>query len=255
MTLRAEDLHFGYRPRAPVVRNVSFGLAQRAVTALVGPNGAGKSTLLRLLLGTLTPQAGRVTLDGRPLAALGHRERAARIGYVPQRASLAFAFTVRQVVRLGLYAAGRADGGAVDGALRAVDLAPRADEPFGVLSAGQQQRATLARVLAQLHGRPSPIILADEPVSAMDPRHALETMTLLRGIAAAGGSVLVVLHDLTLALRWADRALVLDAEGRLVADGPAAESLEPSVLGGVFGVRFDRIGDRALIPSLPPGGP
>jgi iron complex transport system ATP-binding protein len=181
---------------------------------------------------------------------LSHRERAARIGYVPQRPSLAFAFTVRQVVRLGLFASGRADGGAADAALRAVDLAGRADEPFGVLSVGQQQRATLARVLAQLHGRPGPIILADEPVSAMDPRHALETMTLLRSIAAAGGSVLVVLHDLTLALRWSDTALVLDSDGRLIADGPSAESLDPAVLEGVFGVRFERLG-AALIPSLP----
>src|SRR5262249_12498838 len=154
-----------------------------------------------------------------------------------------FAFTVAQVVRLGRYARGAENEGAVRRSLDRVGLSPRAAEPFGTLSAGQQQLATLARVLAQLDG-PSdgaPVLLGVDPVEAMDPRHAMETLGLLRDMAAGGAAVLVVLHDLTLAARFADRAIVLGTDGRVAADGDAGEALDPARLEPVFGVPFELI--------------
>lgn len=214
------------------------------VTAIVGPNGAGKSTLLRLMLGVLRPTAGSVTIDDQPVAALTERARARFIAYIPQRSSVAFAFRVRQVVAMGRYASGGGEGKAVERALQAVGLADRGDDLIGELSAGQQQRATLARALAQLEARPGAVVLADEPFSAMDPAHAIEGAGILRRLAQGGMSVVMVVHDLNLALRCADRAMVLgtpaERGSRVIADGPVEQALSPEVLSRVFQVRFER---------------
>ncbi len=245
MALVADGIGFEYTPGRPVLRAVSCAIEPGTVTALVGPNGAGKTTLLRLLMGLLRPGAGRATLDGADLTTVTHSARAARIGYLPQRGSVAFPFTVREVVRMGRYAAGldrRADERPVDRALESVGLSDRADEPLGTLSAGQQQRTSLARVLAQLADGPGPrYLLADEPVAALDPRHALETMSLVRRLAGEGLGVLAVLHDLTFAARFADEAVVLDASGRVAAAGTVGEALDPGRLAGVYGVEFARV--------------
>ncbi|MEX2219582.1 MAG: ABC transporter ATP-binding protein [Phycisphaerales bacterium] len=265
MTLRLEEAGFAYHPSRPVLRGIGAGLAPGALTVIVGPNGAGKSTLLRLMAGVLRPTAGRVTLDGHDVSALGHGPRARRIGFLAQRTSLAFAYTLRQFVALGRYAAGGAGDPAepsITAALGRAGLADRAGEPFGALSAGQQQRAALARVLIQLESSAEPperrTLLADEPVSAMDPRHALESMDLLHALARRGLSVAVILHDLSLALRYADHAWVLDPSGTLVAAGPAPATLTPATLDPVFQVRFEALGEgahprrRALIAASGP---
>ena len=268
--------------RTQVLDKIDLSLRRGEVTVIVGPNGAGKSTLLRLLLGSLRPSSGRILLGKRGLHELPERVRARRIAYVAQRPSIAFAFTVREFVALGRYAvAGSDDDRATDAALARVDLADRARDIFQALSVGQQQRAALARALAQLDvshpgarcpacdtalpepQRPCPacglgsVLLADEPVSAMDPRHALETMGVLRDLADAGATVAVVLHDLSAAARYCDRALVLTADGRCAACGPLAESFAPGLLESVFGVRFDRAtlsdGGLALVPTLAAG--
>jgi iron complex transport system ATP-binding protein len=260
MTLAAEHLSFAYSPGRPVLREVSIALPRGSLTALVGPNGAGKSTLLRILAGLRTPASGSVLLGGRPAAGLSHRERSRILAYIPQRPHLAFGFTVRQVVALGRYAAPKRPR-AVDSALALVGLVDRAEEPFLNLSAGQQQRAGLARALVQLDlDRPGPAgplaLLADEPVSAMDPLHALRTMELLRDAASRGIAVGVVLHDLTLAVRYADFAAMLTDRGELGAHGPAPEVLTPAVLSRAFGVGFRRLTDPAdgtvaLVPTMP----
>jgi iron complex transport system ATP-binding protein len=261
MGLEVLAVDFAYTASRPVLREVSFALRPGTVTALVGPNGAGKSTLLRLMAGVRTPGAGRVTLDGVEIASIPRRSRAHRIAYLAQSPSVAFAYTVREFVRLGRYAAGSGGGdAAVARALARVDLSDRADDLFGALSAGQQQRAALARVLAQLDGAPgSPVLLADEPVAAMDPRHALAAMTIFNEMAAAGGgAVAVVLHDLNLAARFCSDALVLDSRGRVAASGPAERTLTPGVLDPVFNVAFQTFGDpadprrRAILASPPP---
>lgn len=253
MSLLASNLAFSYRPDRPVLRDVSLEAPAGSVTAIVGPNAAGKSTLLRVLLGILKPKRGRVTLAGDDIHALSARDRARRIAYIAQRSAVAFPFTVHQVVSMGRYAtSGRDDDHAVAAALASVGLADRAHDVFGILSAGQQQRVALARALAQLDGSPAPrLLLADEPAAAMDPRHSLETMTAFRALAQAGACVLVVLHDLNLAARFADRAVVLSGEGRVVREGPVRDALDPAVLERVYAVRFERSAEPALIPILP----
>jgi iron complex transport system ATP-binding protein len=252
MTLRADAIHFSFGPRR-VLRGVSLEAPPGTLTVLAGPNGAGKSTLLRIILGVLRPHSGRVTLGESDVHALPARERARRIAYHSQRPSVAFPYTVAQVAAMGRFAS--PDVEPTRRALAQVGLADRAGEVFGALSAGQQQRVSLARALAQLDGLPHPVLLADEPVSAMDPRHALETLASLHALARAGGIVVVVLHDLALAARFADRALLLRHDGSAAAAGAAGDVLAPERLAPVYGVVFTRIpveGGFSLLPGSPP---
>ena len=254
MALSAEGVRFGYSHSAAVLRGVSLALEPGSVCAIVGPNAAGKTTLLRVLLGLVRPWSGSVTLDGRPLGSLGARARAARLAYVPQRGSVAFAYSVSEVVGFGAFASGgRVESEAVRRVLEAVELGDRAAEPVGLLSAGQQQRVWLARALVQVGvagAGDTRALLADEPVSAQDPRHALAVMALLRGQAASGLAVAVVLHDLWMALRFCDRAVLLAERGRIVAAGPTRETLTEAALGGVFGVRFREVGAGEMLTPV-----
>jgi iron complex transport system ATP-binding protein len=185
------------------------------------------------------------------------------MAYVPQASQVAFPFSVAEVVRLGRYAADRGDeGGAVASALARMEIADRALDAFGELSAGQQQRVTVARALAQLDSRSvkagskaTRVLVADEPVSAMDPSHALRTMDVMAALAAEGACVVVVLHDLGLVLRYAQRVLVLGADGAVAGAGETAGVLTPRLLGSVYGVGFRALADpenpgvaAALIP-------
>jgi iron complex transport system ATP-binding protein len=254
MPLEAKELRFGYRAGRRVLGGVSWRFAEGKITAVIGPNGAGKSTLLRLLLGVLRPEegGGSVELDGCAVAGMKAAERAKRIAYIPQRTSPAFGFTLRECVAMGGLARGGAGQDEIHASLVRVGLADRAHEPFDSLSAGQQQKAVLARCLVQLrHAAGVPVLLADEPASALDPAHTLEAMTILREVAGGGGSpgatVVVVMHDLPMAARFCDEAVVLGRDGRLAAAGEAAQVLRPEVLDGVFGVRFARGGGGALV--------
>ncbi|MCC6719382.1 MAG: ABC transporter ATP-binding protein [Acetobacteraceae bacterium] len=170
------------------------------MVALVGPNGAGKSTLLRALAGLLpgTPPA-----DPR------------RVAWLPQGARCAWGLTVAEIAALGRIPHGDADPAPVERALAACDLLALRDIRIDRLSGGQQRRAMLARVLA---GTPA-VLLLDEPTADLDPAAAHAIMALLRGHAAAGACVVVVLHDLALAQHHATRMVVLDA-GRITADAP-----------------------------------
>lgn len=269
MSLAAINVSVRLGPaRAPreVLAGVSAPFAPGRLCAVLGPNGSGKTTLLRTLLGVLPPASGRVELDGQPVAGLSPRQRARRIGYVPQRPGLAAPVTVAQYIALGRFAAGNEpqdQSAAVQRAARTVGLADRQHDRVDELSAGQAQRATLARVLAQLDDdgpEPHPgtrALLADEPTAALDPAHAIEAMRLLRGQARRGLAVVVALHDATLALRYADDALLLDARGAVAALGPAHATLSAAALQAVFGVPFVRDDGpaRALLPAPEPHGP
>ncbi|MCC6677623.1 MAG: ABC transporter ATP-binding protein [Phycisphaerales bacterium] len=248
MPLEARNVAFGYTPARPVLRDVSAVFRPGRITAILGPNGSGKTTLLRLLLNLRTPTSGRITLAGRAVADLTRHERAAHLAYIPQSSSVAFPFSVRQVVLTGRYAAPQSPDHrrAADEALDLLDLRDLADEPFGLLSAGQQQRVTVARALAQLDSRAGPglgsrALLADEPVSAMDPRHALHTFSILRERARAGIIIAAVLHDLPTALACADDAVLLSDAGTVLTAGPAQEVLNPDNLERLFGVRFEAL--------------
>jgi iron complex transport system ATP-binding protein len=249
--LSASDIAFHYHPSRPVLDSISLAPRPGAITAIVGPNGAGKSTLLRLLLGVLSPTRGRITLDKADIASLPARVRARRMAYIPQKTSPAFGFTVRECIRMGRLASDlRDDPGPVDRALASVGLASRAQDPFDTLSAGQQQRAILARALAQLDGASNSILLADEPASALDPRQSLEALSTLKEQANSGTAVILVIHDLSLASRFCDDAIVLTDQGKIAASGPVLHTLIPSVLDPVFGVRFGTTAP-SLTASLP----
>lgn len=248
MSLRAELLSFAYAPDRAVLREVNASALPGTMTAILGPNGAGKSTLLRLLLGLLSPASGRVLLDDRPLSALPRHELATRLAYVPQRPDVAFSFSVEAVVAMGRYAQDRvASDGSVRRALERMELADRASDPFETLSAGQQQRVALARALAQLDStsQATRVLLADEPVSAMDPRHAMQAMRVMRELCATETAVVVVLHDLALASRFCDRAILLGEEGRVLAAGPIAEVLQRETLRAAFHLDFACLPDPA----------
>lgn len=257
--LEARDIRFAYRRNGPIVLdgvNVSCEAGVR--TAVVGPNGSGKSTLLRVLAGLRRPSAGSVTLGGVAVGQMGARERARRVALVPQSPEAAFGFSVARVVAFGRFAAGGsgdANHPAVRAALERVGLAERMDDPFDELSVGQRQRAVLARAIAQLDDTAEAVLLADEPIASMDPAHAGDAMDLLTERAVAGVAVVAVLHDLGLAARWADRAVVLGAGGRVSAEGDAGEVLAPDRLEAVFGVGFHRAQTPAgpVLVTLPRG--
>lgn len=256
--LEIRDLAFSYARGCPVLPGISHAFAPASLTAIVGPNGAGKSTLLKLMTGMLTPESGGVFVGGEAIASLSASQRASKLVYIPQRSAIAFPFSVRQVVAMGRYAAGESPrSAAVDRALDMAEIRELADIPVGNLSIGQQQRVTLARAIAQIDrgdGTPGAmVLLADEPVSALDPAHAVHAMKALRQLASRGLSVVAVLHDLGLVMRWADRALLLDASGKIAASGPVHEALTPEQAARVFGTAFEPLTDRAgRVASLAP---
>ncbi len=234
--LELRDLTYGYARAQPIVRDVSATLAGGKVCALVGPNAAGKTTLLKIILGQLDAWSGGVRVGGHPLASLDPTRRAERVSYVPQRSHTGFAFTVERVVAMGRFALGR-DDDAVEAAIQVCDLSGIRSATYAHLSVGQQQRVLLARAMAQSRGG-GQLMLLDEPGSAMDLWHVHQCMRGLRQLAASGLAVLVVLHDLSLAVRYADEAWVMDG-GELVAAGPCDEVMTPGVLEPVFRVRIE----------------
>ena len=219
-----------------VLREVSLSLASGHLVALVGPNGAGKTTLLRALAG-LIPASGTVQVAGDVLSALPLRERAKRFAYLPQGHLMHWPLPARDIVALGRFPHGVTDPArmatkdvdAVQRAMQATDVIEFADRPVTELSGGERSRVALARVLAV----EAPIILADEPIASLDPRHQLDVMKSLRRAADAGVLVIVVTHDLGLAARFADHVMVL-SEGWLAAQGAPADALSEEVMRDVF---------------------
>ena len=251
MTLAAENLAL-MRGGRTVVEGLTAALTPGRITAITGPNGAGKSSLLLGLAGLLAPAAGAVTLEGSALATLPPRERAKAIGYLPQTPDIAWDVAVENLVALGRLPWRDRGTGSVEAALAALDLAGLRHRPASRLSGGERARALLARVLA---GEPR-WILADEPLAALDLAHQLALVAHLRACAAAGQGVVLVLHDLALAMNHADHVLVLK-EGRLIAAGPPAEALDPEVIREGWGVRARWLGEpgaMALSSVLPGAG-
>jgi len=234
--LAAEALvvHLGGRA---VVDHVDLALRPGEVTAIVGPNGAGKSTLMSCLAGLRRSERGAVNLGGRPIAALDDRERARRVGYLPQTPEIAWRLDVHTFVRLGrtahtgLFGEGASDAAAVDRALESTAMTAFAERDITTLSGGERARALIARALA---GEPT-WLLADEPLTGLDLGHQLDAADLLRRIAQGGVGVVVTLHDLSFAARTADRIVVM-AEGRILADGSPIEALSPDVLKRAYAV-------------------
>ena len=239
MPLTARDLTVSYpsQPRGsrPALVSASCAINPGRITTIIGPNGSGKSTLLRALAGVRPPDAGAAELDGCPVWTMKPRERARRIGLAVQQPGVAFAFDARRVIAFGAEGAGSPPD-AVDRAIERFELGAIARQPFDTLSVGQQQRVSLARVFAQLDARPDAYLLADEPASAMDPRHAIVAFRAIRELAQAGVGVGVVLHDLSAAAALADDVILLtpDPTQETIAQGPCDEFLTADRLSALF---------------------
>ena len=236
-----------------VLDDVSFAFKHGRVTALLGPNGAGKSTLLAGLAALRLPERGAALLDGTDVQKLDRRARAQAIGLLPQAQDVHWDIDVQTLVGLGrLPHRGRwgeteADRAAVERALAATDMTALASRGVERLSGGERGRALLARVLA---GEPD-WLLADEPLASLDPAHQLDVLARLRSVAEAGSGVVLVLHDLHLAARVADDAVLLRG-GKVVAAGPADDVLTAPLIAEAYGVEVEigvtPAGHRFILP-------
>jgi len=221
-----------------VLSRIDLSFEPARLTVIVGPNGAGKTTLVRALAGLLAPSEGSVTLDGRPVARMRGFERAQAIAYLPQDGGVAWPLPVSQVVALGRLPHGeRSDAlppqgeAAVRVAIRSVGLQGFENRPATELSGGERARVLLARALATQ----APVLLADEPVAALDPRHQLVVLDVLKSHARAGATVVAIMHDLTLAARFAD-SMVLLSHGTIQAHAPPEKVLTEGQLAASFGI-------------------
>jgi iron complex transport system ATP-binding protein len=221
---------------APALDGASMAVAQGTLVALVGPNGSGKTTLLRALLGAVKTQAGTALVDGRPVRAWHRADLARMVGVVTQREETWVPLTVEETVLLGRYPrlgalspVTEADRRVVREALERCDGWQFRHRLVDSLSGGEWQRVRIARALAQ---EPRALVL-DEPGTALDIRHEMEVMELLRRLVGDGMAVLIITHHLNLAARYADRMLLLD-RGRVVVEGIPGEVLREDVMTRVF---------------------
>lgn len=245
---RLENIERRYDGR-PVLRVGQLELGGEGLTAILGHNGSGKSTLLSLLARQDQPDAGRVLLDGKDLNRTTQKALARRVAYLPQRLPPVAGLTVRELVGLGRFPWRGAlrpwratDHDIVDKAMQETDCAAFADQLADTASGGERQRAWVAMLLAQ----ESPCLLLDEPTAALDLAHAHEIMSLLQRISRTRSrSIIVILHDINLATRFADRIIALHG-GELRFDGAPEALLSPDILRNLYGV------EMALFPR--PGG-
>ena len=236
-TLSAEGLCYR-RAGVLLLDHCSLSLSPGELVVLLGPNGAGKTTLLRAVLGLIRPDAGQVQFDGQPIRSMSALQRARRCAYLPQSRPLAWPKQVRDVVALGRFAYGAGSGrlsatdqAAVDRAIGVCGLTSLAARSTVNLSGGELARVHLARALAT----EAPLLIADEPVAALDPRHQHEVLNLFVSAVRRGTGILAVLHDLDLAARYADRLIWIN-RGRIVADGSPVDTMTPERLAEVYGI-------------------
>ncbi|MDA4846045.1 heme ABC transporter ATP-binding protein [Hoeflea poritis] len=224
-----------------IVTDADFHAVPGEITTIIGPNGSGKTTLLKAISGDLA-YCGSIRLHGREIASLLPWEMAEMRAVLPQSSSLAFPFTVREVVRFGLTTgrsgnAGKLSEDLVEMALDRVDLAGFTGRFYQELSGGEQQRVQLARVLCQVWepvaGDTPRYLFLDEPISSLDIRHQLIIMDIARAYTRSGGGVIAVLHDLNLTSMYSDKVLVMQ-HGRCQAFGAPQDVIEDTLLQSVF---------------------
>lgn len=237
----------------PVISGVSFTLSAGEMLGVLGANGAGKTTLIKACAALLKPESGEVRIDGIPAHALPPPARAKKAAYLEQRANLAWPLPVWQAVALGRIPHGASpallspeDTQAVEEAMERTQTTALRNRRASALSGGELSRVLLARALAVR----APLLLADEPVAGLDPRHQWQAMECLRSWCRSGGAVMIALHDLSLAARFCDRVLLLH-EGKLFHHGPAAEVLAGEAVERAYGMRFVR-GKIEEIPIIAP---
>lgn len=222
-----------------IVDDISFEVKRNEFLGIVGPNGAGKSTLLRLLARIINPTGGRILFDGKDILEHEAKELYRKISFLPQTSYFDFPLSVLEVVLTGRYpylgifeSESEEDIRRAEDCLSLVDMEGFSRRKVTTLSGGEQQRASIARVLAQ----GTDFIFLDEPSSHLDIHHKFALMELLRSLAQEGKGVVAVLHDLDLASRFCDRILVLE-NGRVSALGEPSHTLSEELLSSVFKVR------------------
>ena len=237
--LEIRNLTVGYGAK-PVLNNLSLDIPGGQVTVVIGPNGCGKSTLLKALAGIL-PATGTVTLDGMELLSLPARQRAQRIACLPQSRSVP-EITARRLVLHGRFPYlsyprrySKADLAIADAALEKLGITGLAERSLTTLSGGQRQKVYIAMLLAQ----DTQVVLLDEPNTFLDIAHQLQLMDLARLLAAEGKTVVLVLHDLSMALEHGDRVVVMET-GRCLTQGTPEVVFRSGALQNAFGVEVRR---------------
>jgi len=250
MFLRAEGVDFSYG-RRPVLRKVDLVMRKGEFVGLIGPNGSGKTTLLKILAGTLMPREGRVTLEGRRISELGRRETARRIAVVAQDERCPSGFTVEEIVLMGrspylkgMAMEGAEDCEAVEQAMEMAGCLALRRREMAALSGGERRRVYIARALAQ---EPE-ILLMDEPTAHLDLLHQTEIMERLSERNRQGLTILMVTHDVNLAVLFCRRLVAL-REGVLLGTGCPEKLIEPDFLEALFGCRLGvfRLGEHPLM--------
>lgn len=236
-TLAAENISIDLGGRT-VLTEFSSSIKPGDFIAVVGPNGAGKSTALRAFAGLIKPRSGQVTIDGRPIGSLDRREIGRQIAYLPQDRTVHWALDCAHVAGLGRlphrnFSAGESavDKAAVETAMQRMDVLQFAQRPIVALSGGERARVLIARALAQ----EARYFIADEPTAGLDPAHTLYVMREFARLANDGHGVVTAMHDLSLALRYASRVILL-VEGRCIAEGSASSVLKKDLLAQAFGI-------------------
>lgn len=246
------DVRYDVGGRA-ILHDVQATFARGCFNVVLGPNGAGKSTLMRIATGLLAPTAGAVCYDGAPIAALAPEVLARRRGVLSQHVEMTFPLPVEDVVLMGRYphylrVPAARDLAIVSEALALVEMEDRRSQPYPTLSGGERQKVQLARVLAQIwpsSDAPMPALLfLDEPTTSLDIHYQLQLLDVARGLLQRDCTVVAILHDLNVALRYGDRFLVLDA-GRVVCETDDARDISASLIERVFRVRAHALSDPA----------
>jgi iron complex transport system ATP-binding protein len=233
-----QDVTFAYRD-TPVLHHIHLSVKRGEVIGIIGPNGVGKSTLLKILAALYEADEGRYQLFGRELKSYKRKEIARRIGYVPQGIELSFAFSVGQVVAMGRFpylqgisAIDQQGQAKVEQALQLMDLKGLEHRLFPSLSGGEKQRVLIASVLAQ----DTDVFLLDEPTAALDLKHQISILKLLRRLSKQQQkAVVLVTHEVNLASQFCDRLILLN-EGKIVKDGRPDEVLQFNLIRAVYGV-------------------
>lgn len=236
MSLAVSDINVTLSGKR-ILKDVSVNFPTGKVIGLLGPNGAGKSTLMRVLAGLQMIESGKITLNNHPLQTIPRLELAKKITYLPQTGECHWPMTVERVVMLGRHPyvdthhLDNVNMSAVEQAIKEVDIEHLIGRSVNELSGGERARVMLARALATQ----SDILLADEPIVSLDPRHQIEVMALLHALAEKGKTIIVVLHELHLAMRYCDSLVLLD-NGRKVSEGLPKTVLSTDNLQTVYGV-------------------